>query len=175
MAELAGRFPQLEILSLLGHGGMGIVYRVRQRSLDRLAALKILPHEASRDAAFAERFAREAQALARLSQTNIVTVFDFGQAEGLYYFLMEYVDGNNLRQALSEGALPQERALEIAVQICAALEYAHERAVVHRDIKPENMSASSTKGRVKIADFGLAKMISTAPPTPARLDRARIR
>src|SRR5262249_47269407 len=104
-ADLAGYFPQLEILELLGEGGMGAVYKARQRGLDRLVALKILPPRASQDPAFAERFTREAQALARLSHPNIVAVHDFGHAGGLYYFLMEYVDGVNLRQTLRAGQL----------------------------------------------------------------------
>jgi len=96
--ELAGRFPHLEILQLLGQGGMGAVYKARQTSLDRLVALKIIKPDAADDPDFAERFAREAQALARLSHQNIVTVHDFGQADGLYYFVMEFIDGANLRQ-----------------------------------------------------------------------------
>src|SRR5581483_259617 len=91
--ELATHFPQLEILELLGRGGMGAVYKARQRELDRLVALKILPAAPERDPAFAERFAREARALARLSHPNIVAVYDFGQAGGYFYFVMEYVDG----------------------------------------------------------------------------------
>src|SRR5262249_54372947 len=100
---LAAHFPQLEILELLGQGGMGAVYKARQPALDRLVALKILPPEASRDPAFAERFTREARALAKLNHANIVTVHDFGQSGGLYFVLMEYVDGVNLRQTLRAG------------------------------------------------------------------------
>jgi tRNA A-37 threonylcarbamoyl transferase component Bud32 len=165
-AELAGRFPQLEILELLGQGGMGAVYKARQRGLDRLVALKILPPEAGRDPAFAERFTREARALAKLSHANIVGVHDFGQADGLFYFVMEYVDGVNLRQALQGGQLQPAEALRIVPQICAALQFAHEEGVVHRDIKPENILLDK-KGRVKIADFGLAKLLGR--PTSDRL------
>ena len=96
--ELANAFPQLEILELLGQGGMGVVYKARQPQLDRLVALKILPPAASRDPSFAERFTREARALARLNHPNIVSVYDFGQAREFYYFIMEFVDGVNLRQ-----------------------------------------------------------------------------
>lgn len=161
-AELGRYFPQLEILELLGQGGMGAVYKARQRGLDRLVALKILPLEAGRNAAFAERFSREAKALAKLNHPNIVAVFDVGQVSGLYYFIMEYVDGVNLRQTLRAGELQPAQALQIVPQICEALEYAHEEGIVHRDIKPENILLDK-KGRVKIADFGLAKLLGRAP------------
>src|SRR5512146_2334232 len=98
--SLAGLFPQLEILQLLGKGGMGAVYKARQKQLDRLVALKILPPGIGADPAFAERFAREARALAALSHPNIVTLYEFGQADGLFYFLMEFVDGVSLRDLL---------------------------------------------------------------------------
>ncbi|HEV3261591.1 MAG TPA: serine/threonine-protein kinase [Gemmataceae bacterium] len=161
-AELALHFPQLEILELLGQGGMGAVYKARQVKLDRLVALKILPAEAGRDPAFAERFMREARALARLNHSNIVTVHDFGEAGGLYYFLMEYVDGANLRQLLQNGHMDPDAALRIIPQICDALQYAHDEDIVHRDIKPENILLDK-KGRVKIADFGLAKLVGLTP------------
>ncbi len=156
--ELAGQFPQLEILELLGQGGMGIVYKARQPRLDRFVALKILPAEAGRDPAFAERFAREARALAKLSHPNIVTVYDFGESDGRFYLLMEFVDGVNLRQLIRERRLKPEEALKIVPQICEALQYAHEQGIVHRDIKPENILLDK-RGHVKIADFGLAKLL----------------
>ncbi|HMF11244.1 MAG TPA: serine/threonine-protein kinase, partial [Gemmataceae bacterium] len=158
-AELARRFPQLEILELLGQGGMGAVYKARQPKLDRLVAVKILPPEWGKDPAFAERFAREARALARLTHPHIVAVHDFGENDGLFYLVMEFVDGANLRQVLQEGRLKASEALAIVPQICDALQYAHEEGVVHRDIKPENILLDS-KGRVKIADFGLAKLLN---------------
>src|SRR5690349_15935904 len=160
--ELRGLLPQLEVLELLGQGGMGAVYKARQPALDRLVALKILPPEVGRDPAFAERFAREARALARLSHPHIVTVYDFGQADGLYYLLMEYVDGVNLRQLLRAGQLQPAEALKIVPQLCEALQFAHDEGVVHRDIKPENILLDR-KGRVKIADFGLAKLLGRKP------------
>ncbi len=158
VAELAPLFPQLEILELIGQGGMGAVYKARQPSLDRLVAVKVLPREAGQDPAFAERFSREARALARLGHPNIVAVHDVGKAGDFYYFVMEYVDGANLRQVLRDGQLRPEQALRIVPQICDALQYAHEEGVVHRDIKPENILLDR-KGRVKIADFGLAKLL----------------
>ncbi len=156
--ELARQFPQLEILELLGQGGMGIVYKARQPRLDRFVALKILPAEASRDPAFAERFAREARALAKLSHPSIVTVYDFGESDGRFYLLMEFVDGVNLRHLLRDRRLKPEEALQIVPQICEALQYAHDHGVIHRDIKPENILLDK-KGHVKIADFGLAKLL----------------
>jgi tRNA A-37 threonylcarbamoyl transferase component Bud32 len=157
-AELAALFPQLEITELIGQGGMGAVYKARQTKLDRTVAVKILPAEWGRDPAFAERFAREARALARLSHPHIVAVHDFGETGGLFYLVMEYVDGGNLRQLLQYGSLAPEQALHIIPQICEALHYAHEVGVVHRDIKPENILLDQ-RGQVKIADFGLAKLM----------------
>ncbi len=160
-AELAPHFPGLEILELIGVGGMGAVYKARQLKLDRLVALKILPAEWGRDPAFAERFGREARALARLSHPHIVHVHDFGQAGGHFFLLMEYVDGVNLRQLLLTGPLQPQMALQVVPQVCDALQYAHEEGVVHRDIKPENILLDR-RGRVKIADFGLAKLVGPA-------------
>src|ERR1700690_2908820 len=162
-AALASFFPQLEIYNLLGVGGMGAVYKARQRGLDRMVALKILPPQISTEPTFAERFAREAQALARLSHPNIVTVIDLGQSGSIYYFLMEFVDGVNLRQLLQSRQLAPRDAVGLMPQICEALEYAHSEGVVHRDIKPENILLDG-KGRVKIADFGLAKLVGLAAP-----------
>jgi tRNA A-37 threonylcarbamoyl transferase component Bud32 len=164
--ELAEAFPQLEVIELLGQGGMGAVYKVRQKRLDRLVALKIVPPELARDSAFAERFAREARALARLSHPNIVAVYDFGEVKGLYYFLMEYVDGVNLRQMIQGGHVKPQEALRIVPQVCAALQYAHDQGIVHRDIKPENILVDR-RGQVKIADFGLAKLLGQSMPAPA--------
>jgi tRNA A-37 threonylcarbamoyl transferase component Bud32 len=165
-AELAGRFPEMEILALVGRGGMGMVYKARQKRLERLVALKILLPHIARDEAFAERFAREARALAMLSHPNVVAVYDFGQAVGgeepLYYFVMEYVDGPTLGEVLESGKLAPAEALAIVPQICEALQYAHDHGVVHRDIKPANMLIDR-QGRVKIADFGLAKLVGQTP------------
>jgi serine/threonine protein kinase len=157
--ELAANFPQLEILELLGRGGMGAVYKARQRGLDRIVALKILPPEVGRDPTFAERFEREARALAKLNHPHVVTVHDVDKTpDGLYFIVMEYVDGENLRQAIKAGSLAPQDALAIVSQICDALQYAHDKGVVHRDIKPENILLDRA-GQVKIADFGLAKLL----------------
>jgi tRNA A-37 threonylcarbamoyl transferase component Bud32/TM2 domain-containing membrane protein YozV len=155
--ELAALFPQLEILECLGRGGMGAVYKARQPRLDRLVALKILAPEKQNDLQFAERFEREARALARLNHPNIVTVFDFGEVSGRFYLLMEFVDGLTLRQLLQAGKIAPAEALNIVPKICEALQYAHEHGIVHRDIKPENILLDKS-GRVKIADFGIAKI-----------------
>lgn len=160
--ELAKCFPQFEIAELLGAGGMGVVYKARQKSLDRFVALKILPPQSGNDPAFAERFTREARALARLSHPNIVAIYDFGQAGHFYYFIMEFVDGVNLRQMLRTRRLAPREALAIVPQVCDALQYAHDQGIVHRDIKPENLLIDR-RGRVHIADFGLAKLVGGVP------------
>jgi predicted Ser/Thr protein kinase len=168
---LAEQFPQLEILELLGQGGMGAVYKARQRQLDRLVALKILPPQVGRPEAFAERFTREARSLARLSHPGIVMVYDFGRTQaGLYYFVMEFVDGTDLRHVIRSGQLSPAEALVIVPQLCEALQYAHEEGVVHRDIKPENIMLNK-KGQIKITDFGLAKLLDQ-PATAYTLTQA---
>lgn len=164
-AELASQFPQLEIFELLGRGGMGAVYKARQVALGRIVALKILPPAFGADASFADRFTREARALAQLNHHGIVTLYEFGRTDaGLYFFLMEFVDGVNLRQLLGGGRIAPREALAIVPELCDALQYAHDRGIVHRDIKPENILLDR-RGRVKIADFGLAKLIHAEEST----------
>ncbi len=165
--EVIGRhFPQLQVLELLGQGGMAVVYKARQPHLNRFVALKILATRKQQDPAFAERFTREAQMLAGLNHPSIVTLHDYGNVDGFFYLLMEYVDGVSLRQLMQTKALPSEQALAIVPKICEALQYAHEHGVVHRDIKPENVLLTR-EGRVKIADFGVAKMIHGELKQPA--------
>ena len=158
LSEVQRDFPQLELLDLVGRGGMGLVYKARQRRLDRLVALKVLAPDLAADPAFAERFLREAQALAKLSHPNVVTVHDFGERNGRYFLLMEYVDGTSLRQLFEDGSLSPPQALRLVPELCAGLQYAHEQGIVHRDIKPENILIDRD-GRVKIADFGLVKLL----------------
>ena len=162
VADVARLFPQFEILELIGKGGMGAVYKARQPGLDRVIALKLLPPRTGNDPGFAERFAREARMLAKLSHPHIVTVHDFGRINGLHYFVMEYVDGPNLRQLQHTGKLSPREALRIIPQICEALQFAHDEGVVHRDIKPENVLINQ-RGQIKIADFGLAKILGQHP------------
>jgi serine/threonine protein kinase len=156
--ELAKLFPQLEILEFIGKGGMGAIYKARQKQLNRIVALKILPPGSGSEPAFAERFTREAQALAQLNHPGIVTLYEFGRSNGLFYFLMEFVDGMNLRQLLHNSRVSAREALAIVPQICDALQFAHDQGIVHRDIKPENILLDR-RGRVKVADFGLAKIV----------------
>jgi predicted Ser/Thr protein kinase len=163
IGEIARLFPQLEIVAFIGKGGMGAVYKARQPALDRMVALKILPPQAAGGTQFTERFAREARALARLNHPNIVAVHDFGQVNGMPFFVMEFVDGLNLREMERSGKLSPREALQIVPQICEALQFAHDEGVVHRDIKPENILLDK-KGRVKIADFGIAKIMGAGGP-----------
>ena len=159
--HLAAMLPQYQIESLVGRGGMGAVYKGRQASLKRAVAIKLLPAELSSDAEFTSRFQREAQTLASLSHQGIVTIHEFGQtSQGHLYFVMEYVDGSDLARLLRGGQrLESAQALELTVQICEALQYAHTQGVVHRDIKPANVLITRD-GRAKLADFGLARPLT---------------
>jgi predicted Ser/Thr protein kinase len=161
--QLMSLLPQFDQIELIGRGGMGVVYRARQKNLDRPVALKVLSPELATAPGFAQRFAREARAMARLSHPNIVAVHDFGIVDNagveLCYFTMEYVDGSNLRGLLKQ--LSSAQALAIIPQVCEALQYAHDIGIIHRDVKPENILVDK-KGRVKIADFGLAKLLQQA-------------
>jgi len=158
LEEVAAAFPDLEILELIGHGGMSAVFKARQPKLDRLVALKVLPKSLAATPGFTERFNREGRVLARLSHPHIVVIHDFGASGGFAYLVMEYVDGVNLRQAMRAGRFTPEQALGIVPDICDALQFAHARGVLHRDIKPENLLLDAA-GRVKIADFGIAKIL----------------
>ena len=151
-------FPELQVTDLIGAGGMGAVYKAKQPGLDRTVAVKILPQELGQDVKFALRFTREARTLAKLQHANIVSVYEFGNVEDTYYFLMEYVEGTTLRELVQQRQLDPEHALAIVPQLCDALQYAHDKDVVHRDIKPENI-LMSVDGSVKIADFGLSRLV----------------
>ena len=161
--DMARLFPQLDILEFIGKGGMGAIYKARQKQLNRVVALKILPPGIGHEPAFAERFTREARALAQLNHPSIVTLYEFGQSDGQFYFLMEFVDGMNLGQLLLKGRVSAREALAIVPQICDALQFAHDQGIVHRDIKPENILLDR-RGRVKVADFGLAKLAGATEP-----------
>jgi predicted Ser/Thr protein kinase len=165
--DIAPHFPALAVEGLIGAGGMGIVYRARQTALDRPVALKVLWPQLAEDRSFADRFTREARAMARLDHPNIVRVFEFGEREGWFFLVMELVDGKSLRELMDGGGIRADEALAIVPQICAALQYAHDQGVVHRDIKPANVLVDRT-GRVRIADFGLAKLVEGEDVTLTR-------
>lgn len=155
--ELESLFPELQIKEMVGSGGMGCVFRAQQTRLERNVALKLLPRELGADGMFAERFSREARAMARLNHPNIVAIHDFGEAKGLHYLVMEYMDGMNLRELLEAGPIAPVDAMRIFESVCQALAYAHAEGVIHRDIKPENILFNKM-GHVALADFGLARL-----------------
>jgi serine/threonine protein kinase len=171
-AVIAPLFPALLVLDVIGRGGMGVVYRARQRELGRDVALKLLWTGSANDPDLAERFLREARTLARLQHPNIVTVYDSGRAGEHLYLLQELVDGTDLRRVLNSGRVEPRQALALVSAVCAALQYAHDQGVVHRDIKPENILLDRA-GNVKIADFGLARVLAPDVPDgrPERLTR----
>src|SRR5947207_1910111 len=146
-----------EIQSPLGAGGMGEVYRTRDTRLDREVAIKVLPVGFARDPERLRRFQQEAQAAAALNHPNILAVHDFGEHEGSPYMVTELREGETLRERLRPGTLPVRKATEYAEQVARGLGAAHEKGIVHRDLKPENIFVTRD-GRVKILDFGLAKL-----------------
>lgn len=170
LEEVQAAFPELQVEGEIGRGGMAVVFKARQSHLDRTIALKILAPWLAGEPGFAERFSREARVLAKLNHPNIVTIHDFGQAARFFYLLMEFVDGVNLRQAMQAGRFTPEQALGLVPKICDALQYAHGEGVLHRDIKPDNILLDG-KGRVKIADFGIAKLGGEAE-LPSMLTRS---
>jgi hypothetical protein len=147
-----------ELEELVGSGGMSRVFRARDLLLDRLVALKILHEQYLADEGYVERFRREARAAAQLGHPNIVTVIDRGRSDGCEYIVFEYVEGENLKQLLERtGPLPIRRALELAIQVGRALEFAHANGLVHRDVKPQNVLLA--EGRAKVTDFGIARSV----------------
>src|SRR5437899_12337176 len=150
-----------ELVGHIARGGMAQVYLSRDLLLDRPVALKVLFPELSVDPSFVERFRREAQAAANLSHPNIVSVFDWGEADGTYFIVMEYVDGRPLSSIIhNEGRLSVGRAAAIGAEVAAALAFAHRHGVVHRDVKPGNVLLSDD-GQVQVADFGIARAANT--------------
>jgi serine/threonine-protein kinase len=151
-----------QITEELGRGGMAVVYRAYQPSLNRHVAIKVLPPQLSFDPQFVERFQREARAAARLRHPNIVVIHDVGEQDGNYYIVMEYLEGRTLNQLIEqEGPLSPQRAAHIIDQVAAALDYAHQQGVVHRDVKPANIFVGKDD-RVTLTDFGIAKAATDA-------------
>src|ERR1700756_2986514 len=145
-----------EILSAIGAGGMGEVYRARDTRLDRIVAVKILPDHLSDRAELRERFEREARTVASLNHPHICTLYDIGQQDGTDFLVMEYLEGETLAERLKKGPLPLEQAMQYAIEIADALDKAHRKGITHRDLKPGNIML--TKGGAKLLDFGLAKL-----------------
>src|SRR5215475_8133468 len=154
-----------EIISLLGKGGMGEVYRARDVKLKREVAIKVLPDEFSRDVDRLSRFQREAELLASLNHPNIAAIYDFEEAGGFRYLVLELVEGETLGERLRRGPIPASEVLGIAQQIVDALEAAHEKGVIHRDLKPANVKITPD-GKMKVLDFGLAKAMEAKPSNP---------
>src|SRR5262245_21436407 len=154
-----------EIISLLGKGGMGEVYRARDLKLKREVAIKILPDEFSRDPARVSRFQREAEVLASLNHPNIAAIYDVQEVHDTRFLVLELVEGETLAERIHRGPIPVEEALDIAELTCEALEAAHERSIVHRDLKPANVKLTPD-GKVKVLDFGLAKALENIPASP---------
>ena len=157
--EVMARFGNYEIIDEVSRGGVGIVYRARQKGLNRIVALKVLQGGASARADQVKRFLYEAQSAAKLQHPNIVTIHDFGTHEGQHYFTMDFIEGQSLADLMALGPLQPREALEIVKQATGALHYAHVEGIVHRDIKPGNILIDK-EGRVMVTDFGLAKEIS---------------
>src|SRR6185436_1481599 len=160
-------FGRYEILDKLGEGAMGVVYRARDQNLGRVVALKMLSAELAAEDELLKRFQREAEAVGRLNHPNIVTVYDLGDAEGQLYMAMELLEGDDLRELIERGTpIPIAERSRILIEICRGLGYAHTKGVIHRDIKPANIHVTSS-GRVKLLDFGLAR-VTTRSGIPRR-------
>ncbi|MBL8057459.1 MAG: serine/threonine protein kinase [Anaerolineales bacterium] len=153
-----------KLLNPIGQGGMAVVHKAQDLSLGRLVAVKILRENLTGDPEFLARFQQEARAAANLAHPNIVTVHDFGRDGGRYYIVMEYIEGQDLKTLIKEGApFPVERAIDLGIQICAGVGYAHRAGLVHCDIKPQNILVTPD-GRVKITDFGIARALANIRP-----------
>src|SRR5499426_777931 len=163
--QIGQQLGSYEITALLGKGGMGEVYRARDSKLKREVAIKALPDEFSRDHDRLMRFQREAEVLASLNHSNIASIYDLQEANESRFLIMELVEGETLAERIARGPLPIEEALDIAKQICEALEAAHEKGIIHRDLKPGNVKILPN-GKIKVLDFGLAKALEIGPANP---------
>jgi Serine/threonine protein kinase len=160
--QLGGRY---EILTRIGGGGMALVYKAHDILLNRNVAVKVLRQQFVHDEEFIRRFRREAQSAASLSHPNVVSIYDVGQEEDTHYIVMEYIEGHNLNEIIHERApLQADEAVRIAMQICDALEHAHQNHIIHRDIKPHNILIGKN-GRVKVTDFGIARAVTSSTIT----------
>src|SRR6202163_3713487 len=163
MAILPGkRLGPYEILSNIGAGGMGEVYRATDTRLDRIVAIKVLPPHLADSSELKERFEREARTIASLNHPHICTLYDIGHQDGIDFLVMEYLEGETLAQRLLKGPLPLEQVLQYAIEIADALDKAHRNGVTHRDLKPGNIML--TKSGTKLLDFGLAKLKQEVSP-----------
>jgi len=163
------RLGPYEILSSIGAGGMGEVYRARDTRLDRIVAIKVLPTHLADRSELRERFEREARVVASLNHPHICTLFDIGQQDGIDFLVMEYLEGETLSQRLVKGPLPLDQVLQYAIEISDALDKAHRKGVTHRDLKPGNIML--TKSGTKLLDFGLAKLKQDVAPAGAQLSQ----
>lgn len=158
VAELQEQIPHLEILSFVGHGGMGTYYRARHPKLERLAAVKILPVDPRTDAELIQGFKKEAKAMARLSHSNIIGIYEFLETETALYLVMEFVEGDIFERLINARSFDLSEILAIITQVCSALNHAHENGVIHRDLRPGNTMLDQS-GLVKVGDFGLARLM----------------
>jgi eukaryotic-like serine/threonine-protein kinase len=165
------RLGPYEILSPLGAGGMGEVYRARDTRLERDVAVKVLPENLIADADALARFEREAKSVAALSHPNILAIHDFGRDRGIAYAVMELLEGDTLRERLDGGPIPQRKALDYALQVAQGLAAAHDRGIIHRDLKPQNVFLTRD-GLVKILDFGLVARRPVDATRPSNADNA---
>ena len=167
MTILPGRrLGPYEILSAIGAGGMGEVYKARDTRLDRIVAIKVLPAHLADRAELRERFDREAKTIASLNHPHICTLYDTGHQDEIDFLVMEYLEGETLAQRLQKGALPIQQVLQFAIEIADALDKAHRKGFTHRDLKPGNIML--TKSGTKLLDFGLAKLKQEALLTTKR-------
>src|SRR6185436_19712084 len=153
------RLGSYEIITPLGAGGMGEVYRAKDTRLDRIVAIKVLPTHLTNNPEMQQRFEREARAVSSLSHSNICTLYDVGRQDGIDYLVMEYIEGESLADRLTKGSLPLDQVLRYSIQMADALDKAHRQGIVHRDLKPGNIML--TKSGAKLLDFGLAKLQDT--------------